>query len=186
MNNAPQDYTIAELTHRGTADKWGNAQYTVKFAEYPNQVYAAFKNPPTIGMKRWGTIQADGTNGPAFKSAQKEFNGQPAQSGFSPQPSYQPRSSTPKKSDDERSKDIRWGLCLKEANLYVSKYRPDLDPAKWAQDIIEYASALYAVSAEPAPTATPVQSEQPQPQSPPDYIPEDIDDAPLNLSGIPF
>jgi len=176
----PQDYTIVELTPRGTVDNYGNQQVTVKFAEYPNQVYAAFKTMPAIGTKKWGTIKTDGGNGPAFKSAKKEFNGAP-QGGFAPQATQQ-RSNTPKKSDDERSKDIRWGLCLKEANLYVSKTRADLDAPTWSKEVVEYASALYAVSSEPT---------QP-PQTAPEYdqLPDDMLEnhglTPEELTEIPF
>lgn len=180
--NEPSDLTITELIPRGTVDNYGNQQYTARFAEYPNQVYAAFKSPPPIGTKKWGTIKADGGNGPAFKSAKKlDFQGGAPQSGgFTPQSNYQPRQAAPKKSDSERSNDIRWGLCLKEANLYVSKYRPDLDAHKWSQEVVEYASALFLISNEPQPAIqeAPIQ----------DQLPDELLDGsePIEIKDFPF
>lgn len=167
-----QDYTVKQFTDRNKPDNFGNSTYTVVFNEDPRPVYLASKAPLQIGHKKYGHIQ-DGQYGPKFKSEKRDGD------GFTPNnSSYQPR--TPKKSDDERSNDIRWGLTIKEANAYIIANRPNLDAEKWSKEVIEYASALYAISDEP----TKVQEEPPLQDQLPDNMLDGTE--PIELSDIPF
>lgn len=181
----PQDYIIEALTPQNRTDNFGNQAYMVKFAEHPVPVYAAFKNPPQIGDKRYGTI-SQGQYGPRFKGAQRpDFQPggfqQPAGAPQAPQGYNQaPRAGAPRKSDEERSQDIRWGLCIKEANAYVTKNRADLGADDWAKEVNEYANALYRVSEGPGPV---VEEARPADQLPDD---DDITDEPIDLAAIPF
>lgn len=155
-----QDYTVKQFTDRNKADNFGNKTYTVVFDEDPRPVYLASKGDLQIGHKKYGRIES-GQYGPKFKSEKRDGEGFAPPQGTG----YQPRS--PKKSDDERSNDIRWGLTIKEANAYIIANRPNLDADKWSKEVIEYASALYAISDEPVK----VQEEPPlQDQLPDDML----------------
>lgn len=168
-----QDYTVKQFTDRNKADNFGNKTYTVVFDEDPRPVYLASKGDLQIGHKKYGRIES-GQYGDKFKSEKRDGEGfaPPQGTGYQPRPN--------KKSDDERSNDIRWGLTLKEANAYIIANRPNLDADKWSKEVIEYASALYAISDEPVK----VQQEPPLQ----DQLPDDMLDGtePIELSNIPF
>lgn len=168
---AAQDFTVKSFTNKNKPDKFGNHTYTVVFEEDARPVYLASKTELQAGMKKYGEI-LDGEYGPRFKSQQKEGFAPPQGTG------YQPQSRPNKKSDDERSNDIRWGLTIKEANAYIIANRPNLDADKWSKEVIEYASALYAISDEPT---------KPEEEAPTqDELPDDLLDEPINLAEIPF
>lgn len=131
-----QDYTVEVAIDRKKPDNFGNQTYDVKFEEYEQMVYVASKTPLKKGDKKYGHIEQN-EYGFRFKSEKKMDGPRPAQS-------YTPKA--PKKSDDERSEDIRWGLCIKEANAYITKYEEGLSEEQWADAVNRYANALYKVS----------------------------------------
>lgn len=133
-----QEYTIAALTNRNKPDKFGNGTYTVKFGEDERSVFASFKTEPKIGDKKYGDI-IDGEYGPRFKSAQR-----PEYAGQTPsQPSFTPKAVQNKLPYDDRSKEIIWSICVKEAASYVSKENSELDEYRFADMVGEYANALF-------------------------------------------
>lgn len=133
-----QEYTIAALTNRNKPDKFGNGTYTVKFGEDERSVFASFKTEPKIGDKKYGDI-IDGEYGPRFKSAPRpEFAGQTPS-----QPSFTPQATQNKPQYDDRSKEIIWSICVKEAASYVSKEESELKANEFAGAVSEYANALF-------------------------------------------
>lgn len=136
----PKEYTIAALTNRNKPDKFGNQTFMVKFAEDERSAYASFKTEPNIGDKKYGEI-SDGEYGARFKSAQRpEFAGStPSQSSFTPPQAAQNK---PHQYED-RSKEIIWSICVKEAASYVSKENSELSSSKFAGAVSEYANALF-------------------------------------------
>lgn len=152
-----QEYTVKSFTNKNKPDKFGNHTYTAVFEEDPRPVYIASKSELQAGFKKYGDI-LEGEYGPRFKSAQKPDDYQPSNPRTeAPTHVSQSMPQLPQresKAPQERSDDIRWGLCIKEANAYVTKNRPDLNTTEWAVEVYEYANSLFFMTAEPREEST--------------------------------
>ena len=177
----PRDLTIDQVINRQKKDNFGNMTFDVKFLEDDRMVYMAAKTEPKKGWTKYGYIE-DGQYGPKFKSVKKEDAGDGSFTGFAKK-TYNSPTPQGKKSDDERSQDIRWGLCIKEANLYVTKNREDLASDQWAIEVNEYANALYRLSEGPDKT----DAERVAEKVGGDVLPTDDDmNKPLDARDLPF
>lgn len=124
----------------------GSRFYNVGFEGQPGKYLWSTKTRPEVNSRAYGHIEPSKSGKSMLFKRDKEegapYQQNSAASGFA---------KSPKKSDDERSDDIRWGLCLKEANLYITKYEEGLDEDQWADAVNKYANALYKVSHGPDP-----------------------------------
>lgn len=173
----PQNYNIIAVEDTSfEPDQYQNRFYSVRFEGEQNSVLWKTKQRPNLGPV-YGHIEPSRSGkSRVFKKDKMEEGASFGPAGLSVPASQ--FSKPGKKSDDERSDDIRWGLCLKEANQYITKHESELDEEQWADAVNRYANALYKVSHGPAPEPEVV---------PDDYMggPPVLDDE-IDLGELPF
>ena len=143
--NTPRDYHIKSVKDTTfDPDNYGNKYYSIEVEEQQGTILWKTKNRPEAGTVVYGhTEMSQSGKSMLFKKDQKEEGGSyPAAKPFA--------KSSEGETNTNQQDNIRWGLCIKEANAYVIAYRPDLDAEGWAKEVNEYANELYKVTTEPA------------------------------------
>ena len=162
----PATYNITSVEDTAfDPDQYGNKFYSIQFEGWKGKVLWKTPNRPENNTQVYGSISPS-KSGKAmiFKKEKKEdwrdggqqstaqtnpssSNGVPG--GSQESTAQQDSRATGTQPQSSRGDDIRWGLCTKEANAYVTKNRPDLAASEWAKEVNEYANALYSVAEKP-------------------------------------
>lgn len=172
-----QNYTVTSVEDtKFEPSANGSKFYNVTLEGVKDRVLWSTKSRPEVNARVYGHIEPSKSGKSMIFKRDKEEVPQGNNSG-----AYQFVSNKPtKKSDDERSDDIRWGLCVKEAAGYITKWQENLESEQWAIQVNEYANALYKLSGGPDPVV-PEQDRLPDEKM--DYAPSEDE---IDLSGLPF
>lgn len=143
-----QNYTVTSVEDtKFEPSANGSKFYNVTLEGVKDRVLWSTKSRPEVNARVYGHIEPSKSGKSMIFKRDKEEAPQGNNSG-----AYQFVSNKPtKKSDDERSDDIRWGLCVKEAAGYITKWQENLESEQWAIQVNEYANALYKLSGGPDP-----------------------------------
>ena len=152
---ASQDYKLINVEKSSLPDdNYGNSWYTVDVDGHDGPLLWLTKTTPEKGQVVYGHTELSKSGKSMLFKKDKREDGEV----------YTPRNNTPthvseslppsqsKAPFDDRSNEIRWSICIKEANMYVTKYRDSLPPEEWATEVVEYAEELYKVSQMPTTT----------------------------------
>lgn len=182
----PQEYTVKswkpwENEAGLIRDPHGNYKGTVTFEEdHSEPIDATFKNQPSVGDKKYGTVgdyqTKAGNTRRGFKSVKKLDVASPiAQSG-----AYK-----------DNSDGQRQGMCFNNATLFVNmmvegeKSKPS--PEEWAEIVFAHAQALYLKGDLRQPSEATHDNLVSAGLVKPDVVVTDInEDEPINLNDIPF
>jgi len=126
-----ETFEIQNIMPTGKKDKFGNAEYFVKFVESEDTFKLYFKEPRKTGDKLEGHIEG-------YKFIKKPFVSSKTTSGAKPKRTY---GAVEKDKQDGQ----RQGMCFNNAANYVNNHAGDKAVAEdvWAKKVWGYAKALY-------------------------------------------
>jgi len=127
-------FHISDVMPTGEKSTQFGDEYHVKFAESAETFKLWYKKEPKAGMTQWGDI-----NGTKFKKdgGLKDDDAAPAAPPQGVRRSYD-------SVEKDKSDGARQGMCMNNAANYVNSQSDDkLSPAKWADAVYKYATALY-------------------------------------------
>jgi hypothetical protein len=146
-----QFLTIDKIKDSGKVDNFGNHKCYISLTGHEDEVtytdvYAAFKDLPTEGTIRYGSVQ-DGEYGQRFKSAQVP-DGVQRPAGMTSAAKSAPQSASKAPQGTSYNQDgARQGMAINNAATYViAQLNGDrLSPEDFASEIQEYAKAIYKI-----------------------------------------
>lgn len=143
MNSQTYRITSVEDTDLDP-DQYGNKFYKVTLEGHNGPLLWKTAKRPEVGLPVYGHTELSKSGKSMLFKKDKKPDDYREPSPRMDKPTHISESMPQVTPPSNKDKDIQWAVCIKMANEYLTKNRPNLSAELWASEVLEYAQCMNA------------------------------------------